>query len=117
MAPFAKAHRARGLEVIGLQFEYTNDFARSVEQNRRFIARYKIDYPMLIAGTSGRDNVLTALPMLNTFLVYPTTVIVDRKGKVRKIHTGFPGPATGEKHRAYVRDFRKLIDQLLAERP
>ena len=35
--------------------------------------------------------------MLNHVLSYPTSIFIDKTGKVRKIHTGFNGPATGEK--------------------
>lgn len=34
--------------------------------------------------------------MLNDVLVYPTTIYIDKKGKVRRIHTGFNGSVTGD---------------------
>ena len=43
------------------------------------------------------------------------TVFIDRKGRVRKIHTGFSGPATGAHYAEFVAEFRRTIDQLLAE--
>jgi len=42
-------------------------------------------------------------------------IIIDRRGEVRHIHTGFPGPATCEHHEEFKSDFYKLMDELLAE--
>ena len=55
------------------------------------------------------------LPMLNHVLSYPTTIFIDKKGEVRKIHTGFNGPATGEKFSEFKREFDVFVKRLLAE--
>ncbi|MFM7627866.1 MAG: hypothetical protein ACKO7G_15665 [Gammaproteobacteria bacterium] len=46
---------------------------------------------------------------------FPTTIFIDRGGKVRRIHTGFAGPATGEHHTKLVSEFERTVDALLAE--
>ena len=38
-----------------------------------------------------------------------------KKGNVRKIHTGFSGPGTGENYKEFVAEFEKLINDLLKE--
>ncbi len=53
------------------------------------------------------------LPML-TLYAFPTMIFVDRKGQVRKIHTGYSGPATGEHYTQFVAEFKATLDQLLA---
>ena len=53
--------------------------------------------------------------MLNHVLSYPTTLYIDKQGKVRKIHTGFNGPATGEKYEEFKQEFNTVIDNLLME--
>jgi len=40
---------------------------------------------------------------------------VDKKGKVRHIHTGFSGPGTGNYYDQYVDEFNRLVDELLTE--
>jgi hypothetical protein len=55
------------------------------------------------------------LPMLNRVLSYPTTILLDREGKVRRIHTGFNGPATGLKYEEFTEEFDRLVKQLLSE--
>ena len=79
--------------------------------------RVGIDYTVLLAqfGTSNKAKAQEKLPMLNHVLSYPTTIYIDKKGVVRKIHTGFNGPATGEKYISFKKEFTEFIDTLLAE--
>ena len=70
---------------------------------------------MLIAGTVTDDDVLKKLPQVAAFKAYPTLFIIDRKGIVREIHTGFAGPAAGAYHEEQARALTALIDGLLDE--
>ncbi|MEM7568611.1 MAG: TlpA disulfide reductase family protein [Pseudomonadota bacterium] len=115
LAPYYAENKNRGLEVIGLQFEYTDDMERSMRQTKAFKQRYKIDYDMLIAGVFGKKGVAEALPFLDGLEAYPTTLFLDRTGAVRKIHTSFPGAATGKRHELYLAEFKTFLNELLAE--
>ena len=53
--------------------------------------------------------------MLNHVLAFPTTIIIDKEGKVRKIYTGFNGPGTGEHFEEFKREFDSVIRALLYE--
>jgi hypothetical protein len=44
-----------------------------------------------------------------------TTLFLDRKGRVRRIYTGFSGPGTGEHYQKLIEDFDATVEQLLAE--
>jgi peroxiredoxin len=117
LAPLYDEYRSKGLEVVSLQFEHFGDFEHAAVATKRFREQFGIQYTTLIAGISDTDEAGKKLPMLQKFYGFPTTVIVDRKGQVRKIHTGFSGPATGEHYKALVAEFRSNLDQLLAEAP
>jgi hypothetical protein len=43
------------------------------------------------------------------------TISRARRGDVRKIHTGFSGPATGDHYTQFVDKVKSTLDQLLAE--
>jgi peroxiredoxin len=106
---------ARGLEVIQLMFERTTDFESSAQAARDFAEKFSIDYPVLVAGTVTDDDVLKKLPQVARFRAYPTLFMIDRKGIVREIHTGFVGPAAGRYHEEQLREMTALVDSLLAE--
>jgi thiol-disulfide isomerase/thioredoxin len=106
---------ARGLEVIQLMFERTTDFESSAQAARDFADKFAIDYPVLVAGTVTDDDVLKKLPQIARFRAYPTLFMIDRKGIVREIHTGFVGPAAGRYHEEQLREMTALVDSLLAE--
>jgi thiol-disulfide isomerase/thioredoxin len=115
LEPLYREYRGRGVEVVSLMFEHFGDFPRAAEAAERFRRHYGIEYTTLIAGISDKDDASKKLPMLDRFYAFPTTIFVDRKGEVRKIHTGFSGPATGEHYAEFAAEVKATLDQLLAE--
>ncbi len=109
-------YRDRGLEIVSLMYEHVGNFNAAARQVREFARWHDIDYDLLIAGTSSKTEASKTLPMLNHVIAYPTTIFVDRTRRVRKIHTGWSGPGTGEHFRDLAREFREYVDFLLAER-
>jgi hypothetical protein len=79
------------------------------------LKRFRVEYPVLLAGTSNKEQAASVLPMLNHIMSYPTTIFIDKKGIVRKIHTGFAGPATGAYYEAFVEKFDSFMEKLLKE--
>lgn len=112
---FYREYHARGFEIIGLAFEVTGDPLQDGEMVRRFREKFSIPYTLLLGGASETDIVRELLPQLDGFTAFPTTLFVDRRGRVRRVHAGFYGPATGAQHPALVADFRREIEALLAE--
>jgi peroxiredoxin len=117
MAPFVKAREDKGLAAVMLMFEHFGDMPQAVQAVKRFQSEFGMTYPLLIAGTSDKDDAGTCMPQLDRVYAFPTTLVIDRQGRVRKIHTGFNGPATGEKYEQFQREFSAFIGQLLAEKP
>jgi peroxiredoxin len=115
LAPLYQDYRSKGLEIVSLQFEHFGDFERAAQATQRFRQHYGIEYTTLIAGISDKDEAGKKLPMLKSFVAFPTTVFIDRKGNVRKIHTGYTGPATGDHYVQFVNEVKTTLDQLLAE--
>ncbi len=115
LEPLYREYRGKGLEIVSLMFEHFGDFPQAVEATERFRRHYGIEYTTLIAGISNKDEASKRLPMLDRVYAFPTTLFVDRKGVVRKIHTGFSGPATGEHYTQFAAEVRATLDQLLAE--
>ena len=97
LSEYYKKHQDLGVEVIGLAYERTTDFERSQKELLPFKKRFNVEYPVLITGVTVSDSLRAekTLPQLSKIEAFPTTIFVDKKGNIRKIHSGFSGPATG----------------------
>jgi thiol-disulfide isomerase/thioredoxin len=115
LAEFHDKYQSQGLEVIGLGFERTAIKEKAFNNLQRLKNRYKVNYEMVLAGTPDSSGVANALPNLAKIAAFPTTIFIDKKGVVRRIHTGFNGPATGEAYTEYRAEFTHYIESLLAE--
>lgn len=114
LAPWYKENKNRGVEVVGIAFERKDDpeYVNKVLSN--FIEKYGVEYDVLFGGKIGNDK--NVLPEIDGLKSYPTTFFIDKKGNVRKIHTGFNGPATGLFYDEFKADFNKTVDDLLNEK-
>lgn len=112
-----KKYNSAGLEVISLAFEQSNVFSEKVKSVKRLKDHFKADYPFLIAGNAGKKDVELSLPFLMNVASFPTTLYIDRNGTIRKVHSGFYGPGTGEFYSNFSSETSQLIEQLLQEKP
>jgi peroxiredoxin len=117
LSSFYKKYQSKGVEVVGLAYERSKDFERSKKNVARLRDRFSVPYDFLITGyTNDKEEVSKSLPMLEKFVAFPTLMIIDKSGKIRKIHTGFSGPGTGNHYTEFVKEFEKTIDDLLTEK-
>ncbi len=110
-----RRYRDRGLRILGLAFELTGDFERDAAQVRRYMQHHGLEFPVLVAGTSDKGAASEAFPAIDRVRSYPTTIFVDARGRVRAIHTGYSGPATGAAYAELRARFEALIERMLAE--
>ncbi len=115
LAGLDERYGKRGLSILGLAFELDNDFERSCRMVRRFKKAHSANYPVLIAGESNKTKASQAFTALDRVRAYPTAIFLDRHNKVRAIHTGFSGPATGPAYEHMSDRYQTLIEQMLAE--
>jgi thiol-disulfide isomerase/thioredoxin len=113
LSDFISSNKKTDFICLGLAFEKTNDFKKAASNVSRVKKRYQTPYEIMIAGN--RENASEKMNMLSKINGYPTTIFIDKKGRVRKIHTGFNGPATGAYFEKEKDDFRNLIQQLADE--
>lgn len=114
---FYKQNREKDIEFIALAFEVAKTPEIAFKRIHRLKERISIKYPIVLAqyGSSDKKLAQEKLPMLNHIISYPTSIFIDKKGTVRKIHTGFNGPATGHKYIEFQKDFESFINMLLNE--
>ncbi|MEZ5498067.1 MAG: TlpA disulfide reductase family protein [Steroidobacteraceae bacterium] len=115
LAPYYLRNRDRGFEAIALMFENASNFSEAVVAIQRFRERHDIRYTTLVAGSSDKKLATGQMPQLDAVRAFPTTIFIDRNGKVRRIHTGFDGPATGAHYDELIESFDATVEQLLNE--
>ena len=108
-----RKYRAKGLEVVALHFEYTEDTARSARLLKSFAARYGVTYPLLLAGTTKEAKSSPVSLQLEGSRPYPTTLFLDRSHRIVKAHTGYDGPATGERFAKLKKEMEETVEALL----
>lgn len=108
-------YKSEGLEVVALAFERTSSEEKALKNLARLKAKTGAKYTFLLGGATRNDKAEEKLPMLNHIMSYPTAIFIDKKGNVRRIHTGFYGPSTGEYYTSFVQETEELVNELLSE--
>jgi thiol-disulfide isomerase/thioredoxin len=115
-APFLeelyRKYRAQGLEIVALSFEEA-DQLKNPTRLRAFVKRYGIDYTVLLMGET--SELAAKLPQAVNLNSWPTTFFLGRDGRVRSVHAGFPGRASGAFHDHMRQETNELLERLLAE--
>ena len=103
-----------GLEIVGLAFEVTNDAGTARRNLDIYRKRHGLTFPLIYSGSLDASNVDAKIRVqLEDFFAYPTSVFINRKGKVEHLHWGFKGPGTGEEYQQEVAGFYELVKKLV----
>jgi thiol-disulfide isomerase/thioredoxin len=117
LSDYYNKNKNRGIEVIALAYEYSTDLYRSQKSLKKFQQLFNVQYPMLITGATANDSLKTekTLPQITPIKVFPSTIFINKKGNVYKIHSGFYGPGSGKYFEEYKKEFNATIDQMLKD--
>jgi thiol-disulfide isomerase/thioredoxin len=117
LVDFYKTYHEKGVEIIALTYEYSTDTVRSKTSIEKFRKLLGVPYPILLTGVTAGDDQKAekTLPQLTVIHSFPTTLILDREGRVRKIETSFYGPGSGEYYIKYKNDFYSTLNELIGE--
>ncbi|HHM21005.1 MAG TPA: TlpA family protein disulfide reductase [Bacteroidetes bacterium] len=116
LTDYLKKNNPENLAVIGLAFEKYRDPQKANRAIQTYKEKFGINYEIVHAGYYNKDEAAKALPMLNHILSYPTMIFLDKNNKVKKIHTGFYGPAT-DQYDEFKKEFESTINSLSLSTP
>ncbi|HQQ95131.1 MAG TPA: TlpA disulfide reductase family protein [Bacteroidia bacterium] len=108
-----KKYHHKGLEIVALAFEKSEDFKTAKGYVQRMVNRLGIPYPVLVTQKSGKDMAMKTFPYLNEITAFPTTLFLNKDHQIVNIHTGFNGPATGHEYEKFVLETETLLAELL----
>ncbi|MBK7407596.1 MAG: TlpA family protein disulfide reductase [Saprospirales bacterium] len=112
---YVSTHPNEDFAVIGVAFERYQEKEKAMNALRRYVENLQLPYPILLAGLKDQATAESVFPMLPRINAYPTMLFLDRQNRIRRIHTGFSGPATSE-YAAFQADFDQYLQTLLAEK-
>ena len=100
------------VEVIAIGFERYKDKDKAIGALSRYKSVLDVPYHVLYGGYYNKEEATGQLGFLNEVIAYPTLIFVDRENKVKRIHTGFSGPATDE-YESFIGSFEEEVQQLV----
>ena len=112
---FYKKYHQQGLEIIPVVFERTDNIDHAARQITEQFKQMHLPYEPYFGGATGNRQADKVFHQVNHIMSFPTLIILDKKGQVRKIHTGFYGPSTGKKYLTYSDNLERFIRILLSE--
>jgi peroxiredoxin len=115
LAPWYRDNKQRGVEVIAIGFEQKDDLEYAKRTLGKLKSFFNIEYDVVFGGIADKKVATEKLKALNYMAAFPTTIVIDRKGDVREIYTGYTGEITGKYYQDYVKNFNQLMDGLLSE--
>ncbi|CAN5621236.1 hypothetical protein BH23BAC1_BH23BAC1_04670 [soil metagenome] len=114
LADYYVKNKGRNVTVIGLAFEQKNDFTYAKNRLNKMANRLNAPYDFLLAGTADLNSVQANLK-LSTLTTFPSTIVLDKKNRIRIIKNGFIGPGSGKIHEEYIKQFKEEVEKILAE--
>lgn len=102
-----------GLQIIAVCYEAGTDIKVSINKIKQFKKRMMIPYIAVYAGTANKELTAKDFPMLDEIKSYPTAILVNQKGEIVGLHSGYSGPATGTHYLTYKSQMRQLIEKEL----
>jgi thiol-disulfide isomerase/thioredoxin len=108
-------HQNEGFQVVPVAFERGTELSQMLSGVQKQWRELEMPYPVFIGGQSHKGEAGKVFSMLSKVMSYPTAIILDKKGQVRKIHTGFYGPGTGKYYAHHTEKLEMFIRQLLEE--
>ena len=103
------------LRVIPVAFERETNPEKAEKRVNEVFRALDIPFRSYYGGVADKSVASHQFPMLDEVKAFPTSVIIGKDGRVRKIHTGFSGPGTGEIYVAYQKELGSFVENLLAE--
>lgn len=113
LVPWYKENKKRGIEIVALSFERSLSPADAKKQLSKTVKKLNMNYTVLLAGSTSEDKPAEKIPGIKNFMSFPTTVFLNKKHEVVKVHAGFTGPSTGEFYEKWKTEFNQTVDELL----
>ncbi len=115
LSQLQKDYEDQPLQIIGIAFESKTDFNYYQKQIARLKEKTGISYPVLLGGKASKQLASDTLTFVDEIKSFPTTIFLDKNHEVRRIHTGFYGPGTGDYYTRFSEKTYLLLDKIFGQ--
>ncbi len=106
-------YKQNGVEIIAVSFEIGTHTKDQLKRLRQFKKRAEVPYKVLLGGSStNKGEAAQVFKDLSRVMGFPTTIFIDEKGHVVKVHTGFSGPGTGIEFLKFKEETEQLLNKI-----
>ncbi len=108
---FQKQNPDPKIALIGLAFERHKDKNKAIDRIKAYKTKLDIPYEVLWGGYAHKDSASALFPQIDGIKSYPTLIFLDSRNRIKKVHSGFDGPATSE-FGNFQKEFQQIISEL-----
>jgi thiol-disulfide isomerase/thioredoxin len=94
---------------VSIAFENGETDAERIKRIQAYVRKSKLKHAFYLGGGASSKAASTVFHQLNGVFSFPTTLYLDKNGRIASIHSGFDGPATQN----YFEDYKKNTETLL----
>lgn len=106
-------HGAGQTQFISIAFERPEDVQEAYARIDEFRDLMDIPWGLFLGGRASKTIAADAFPFLEKVVSFPTTLFIQHDGTVT-VHSGFNGPATGDRYTAEQATFKRLSQSAIA---
>ncbi|MBK7937839.1 MAG: TlpA family protein disulfide reductase [Lewinellaceae bacterium] len=113
LTEYLKEHpeTAADLAIVSFSFERHKDPRLANAHILAYKKKMGIPFDIVYAGKADKNDASKVFPAIDNIMAFPTMIILDKENRVRRIHTGFDGPATS-RYAGFKKEFSSLIESL-----
>lgn len=113
LTEYLKEHpeTAADLAIVSFSFERHKDPLLANDHILAYKKKMGIPFDIVYAGKADKNDASKVFPAIDNIMAFPTMIILDKENRVRRIHTGFDGPATS-RYAGFKKEFSSLIESL-----
>lgn len=105
--------RFKKVRFIMVAFENGTTDKDRLKKLKAYIKKIKLNYPAFLGGEASTKSAHKVFHQLNGIFSFPTTLFLDKTGRIVKVHAGFDGPGTGAAYERLKEETEQTLIELL----
>jgi len=103
------------LQIIPVAFERSDSLPLAAVSIKKAMSHSRLPFEPFFGGKATKNAASEVFTQLSPISSFPTAIFIGKDGRVRKIHTGFYGPGTGNHHLHYKAELKTFLSSLINE--